>query len=341
MGSVKPGGTDLFQQKEPEQKSAKSTVLLWQFFLFPLLIVVAALGVFLLFGAFAKDSDTPQELLEKVKSGGSNQGQQAAHQLALLVRDEYDKQAENPDRDPPFYAQLGFRDGLVQAMETALEENASAKRQELLALMIGLTQAEKGIPSLLAALYPKNTKVRYDDDVRAAATLGLVYFDGRPAQHALARVALEEKDQELCALAMTGLVKLAGKPGAEDPQVIRALHKGIDAQHPGVRLQAACGLGVRGLRDKQIVDEIEVDRVSWILGQALTREGLTDFGIGDRFQPGALRNASRAAAVLGDEELRVKVERLTKSDLERNEEVRRVAREQLKLWGAAKAPEED
>ena len=45
--------------------------------------------------------------------------------------------------------------------------------------------------------------------------------------------------------------------------------------------------------------------------------------------------------MLGDEELRVKVERLTKSDLERNEEVRRVAREQLKLWGAAKAPEED
>ncbi|MDJ0974926.1 MAG: HEAT repeat domain-containing protein [Planctomycetota bacterium] len=340
MGSVKPAGSDLFQREEPKPKTSKSTVLVWQFFLFPLLIVVAALGVFLLFGAFAKDTDTPQELLERVRSGGSNQQAQAAHQLALLVRDEYDKQKANPKREPPFYAQLGFREGLVEAMDKSLNENASVKRQELLAIMIGLTQAEDGIDSLLRALYPEGRR-NYDDDVRFGAALGLVYFEGRAAQSALARVVLEERDDEIRAVAVTGLVKLARAPGEEDPAVVRALRRGLEARHPGVKVQSACGLGVRGLRMKQTVDGGEVDRVAQIVGQALTREGLAELGIGERFQPGALRNASRAAAVLGDAELKQKVERLTKSDLEGDESVRQVAREALKRWGATTAPKED
>ncbi len=79
---------------------------------------------------------------------------------------------------------------------------------------------------------------------------------------------------------------------------------------------------------------------SRVLSAALTREGLTKLGIGTRFQPGALRNACRAAGVLGDPALKAKVERISKSDLEGDEDVRRVAREQLKLWGGAKAPKE-
>lgn len=340
VGSVKPAGNPLFQQEEPTPTTRKSTVLVWQFFLFPLLIVTAALGVFLLFGAFAKDSDTPQELLERVRSGGSNQQAQAAHQLALLVRAEYDRQRADPDREPPFYAQLGFREGLVEAMDTSLDENASAKRQELLALMIGLTQAEAGVPSLLRALYPEGRR-NYDDDVRFGAALGLVYFQGRVAQSALARVVLEERDDEIRAVAVTGLVKLAGVPGAEDPAVVRALRRGLEARHPGVKVQSACGLGVRGLRAPVTVDGGEVDRVAQLVGQALTREGLAALGIGERFQPGALRNACRAAAVLGDAELKTKVERLTKSDLEGDENVRQVAREALQRWGAQTAPKEE
>lgn len=327
VGGVDPGsaGADpIFHQAEPTAETGKSTVLLWQFFLFPLLIVVAALGIFLLFGAFAGDSETPQELAERLVSGGSNEQAQSAHQLALLIREEYDKQQGDPDRDPPFYAESSFRRAIVQALATAVSENTSAKRQELLAIMAGLIQAEEAIPSLLEPLFPSEGNKSYDDDVRFGAVLGLVYFDGRSAQSALARVASDLQDNEVRALAMTGLVKIAGAPGAEDPMVLAALRKGLTADHPGVRVQAACGLGVRGVRDPSGLQ---------ILDQALTREGLSNMKIGERFQPGALRNACRAAAALADPSLKEKVERLASSELEGDDQVRLVAQDQLNRWG--------
>lgn len=317
-------GDPIFQQKEPKKDAGKSTVLLWQFFLFPLLIVVAALGIFLLFGAFAGDSDTPQELADKLLSGGSNEQSQAAHQLALLVRDEYDKQKADPDREDAFYSTPAFKRTIVNALGKAISENDSPKRQELLAIIAGLIQAEDAIPVMLEPVFPENANTKYDDDVRFGAVLGLVYFDGRTAESALARVASRSDDAEVRALAMTGLVKTAGAAGTEDPKVVAALRKGVADTHPGVRVQAACGLGVRGVSDPGAIV---------ILSKALSRDGLKEMGIGERFQPGALRNACRAAAVLGLPTLKSKVEALADSEQEGDDQVRLVAQEQLARWG--------
>ena len=59
MGATGKADDPLFQRTKPAPETKRSTVLVWQFFLLPLLIVVAALAVFLLFGAFAGSESSP------------------------------------------------------------------------------------------------------------------------------------------------------------------------------------------------------------------------------------------------------------------------------------------
>jgi hypothetical protein len=79
-----------------------------------------------------------------------------------------------------------------------------------------------------------------------------------------------------------------------------------------------------------------------VLEASLSREGLTAMGVPPQFHAQALRNASRAAARLGDQSLKASVERLTSSDREGDSGVRQIAREALKRWRpAASTPVED
>ena len=168
------GGLDpIFQKSEPVERPQKSTLLLWQFFLFPLLIVAAAVGVFVLFGAIAGAQKSPEELLDVVIHGGANEQQQAAHQLALVLQSECDRvermRAEGREPDPaPFYEAAGFRKGLRQAYELALKEGDESRLQ-MLALAIGRTGDTDAVPLLLATLYPEAPRPAASIDVRRRA----------------------------------------------------------------------------------------------------------------------------------------------------------------------------
>ncbi len=333
--------SDLFQKVEPRAEPQKSTLLLWQFFLLPLLIVIAAVGVFLLFGAFAGTDDGPEALLQAVLEGGDNEKRQAAHQLAIVINDEYRRVSRGERSDePPFYGERTFRARLRKALEGALGTRESPEHQELLAKMVGLIGDEQSIPSLSRALYPKGGGASYDDNVRRGAAQGLLFLAHPGTLPLLARAAQDEADGQVRILALSALanIGLVGDldPSEEPPAVLMALRKGLsetaEAQS-GARVNAAVGLAVRGIGGDDVLE---------VLGASLSREGLAAMKVPPQFHAQALRNASRAAARLGDRGLRANVERLTSIETEGDSGVRQIAREALKRWRpAASTPDQD
>ena len=344
VDSAADGGSaqdDLFQKAEKQAKPQKSTMLLWQFFLFPLLIVIAAVGVFLLFGAFAGTDDGPEDLLQTVVEGGDNEKRQAAHQLAIVINDEYRRVARGERADePPFYAERSFRARLRSAFEGALGTRESSEHQELLAKMVGLVGDEQAIPALSRALYPESgSEGDYEDSVRRGAAQGLLFLAHPATLPLLARAAQDRADGQVRILALSALANMglvgSVEPGDEPPAVVLALRKGLsetNESQSAARVNAAVGLAVRGIGGDDVVA---------VLRASLSREGLTDMKVPPQFHAQALRNASRAAARLGDQSLRAGVERLTNSDTEGDSGVRQIAREALKRWRSATATPDD
>ena len=327
---------DLFQKAERKAQPQKSTLLLWQFFLFPLLIVIAAVGVFLLFGAFAGTDDGPEDLLQTVIEGGDNEKRQAAHQLAIVINDEYRRVARGEEADkPPFYRERSFRTKLRGALEASLGTRESPEHQELLAKMVGLIGDEESIPALSRALYPATGEPDYADNVRRGVAQGLLFLAHPATLPLLAQAAHDDPDGQVRILALSALANmgLVGSvaPADEPEAVVRALRKGLaetNASLAGARVNAAVGLAVRGIGGEAVVE---------VLRASLTREGLTTMKVPPQFHAQALRNASRAAARLGDQSLRASVERLTNSGTEGDSGVRQIAREALKRWRPAAA----
>ncbi len=325
QGSGGDAADPIFQKEEPKRRADKSTILLWQFFLFPVLIVAAAVGVFVLFGAVSGSAATPAELLDKVLTGGDNEQQQAAQQLAIEISRERRRVERGEDEDePPFYADPMFRKKLHEAFRVSLGADGTNERRGALARALGRTQDPAAVALLSSVLHPGDGKEPFDAAVRREAAVGLLFMEDRAAEGALVRAAGDDDEQvrdiAYNALALLGLPKHGGK-AADGPQVMPVLRKGLEDPMAGVRVNAAYALAVRG-------DPAGVP----LLRRSLTRKDLQEMGIPPDLHAQALRNAIRGAAYLGDDELKVLVTRLSSTETEQDGNVRQIAREALARW---------
>src|SRR6185436_18555011 len=83
-----PPDEDLTEVRKP------ASLLIAQFFLFPLIIIGISVGIFLFFGYLifgSVDQKTPSQYLERMRSGTGTQRWQAAYELSNLVK-------ANPER---------------------------------------------------------------------------------------------------------------------------------------------------------------------------------------------------------------------------------------------------
>ena len=326
----------LFQKEEPQGPAPKRALLLWQFFLFPVLIVVAALGVFLLFGLLGSDEQTPEGLMTTILKGGANRQKQAAQQLGILIseerrRIETAKENKDTEAEPAFYASPAFHQQLLRAFELARKEG-SRERQRALARAIGVAQVTAGIPRLLDVLYPEDTKQKASpQEVRRAAAAGLLHFESRAAESAYLRLVEDAADSQVRVMGMSGPALLGlpqhGGRARDATEVMPALVDALDDTNSGVRLNAAYALALRG-------DE----RAIPYLKQSLTDEGLKTLGIHDEFRREALSNAIRGSAQLGAASLRVLVEQLTD---DKDAAVGARARTALEQWRSTKGESSD
>lgn len=337
-GSLRGGvGTSdpLFQKQEPVEHTPRRVVLLWQFFLFPLLIVGAAVGVFVFFGAIAGSGKDPDAWLKQLRSGGENAKQQAAYELAQQVareRERVDADArEGGEGAPPFYADPEFLGGLRSAYADALADGTDDRRRAL-AVMIGLTRDVSGLPLLERTLYPEGDQAAFSESVRIGAAEGVGWMGTPPTLPVVVRMAGDD-DAQVRALAIVALSRLVDPESlgiaartrervAGDPRILDTLRGALEDTDVGVRLNAAVGLALLG-----------DDAGAGTLAKSLDPVAMAEMEIPSDIQRRLFMvNAIKGARILGTEALRAQVERLTDAEVEKDDVVRQKARAALERW---------
>jgi HEAT repeat protein len=318
-GSVNHGAGDaseldpIFQGEETVDRPTKRATLLFQFFLFPLLIVVAAVGVFLFFGLIGGTKRTAREYLDEVMQGGENVQKQAAQQLAVLLkearREETEAIAAKKDY-VPFYADPRFRTDLLRAFEDSFPDR-SLDRKRFLALAMGSVGDPAYVAPLTNRLASKDGTPA-EDELRVAIAAALANLERPEAVPALARLS-KDADVSVANVAVVGLA-----PVRTDASTA-ALRAALADERFEVKVNAAAALARRGIDDG--VAEIE---------KTLDPAALPGLGIRSvDAQRAALVNAMRAVHALKVERLKPKVEALKEHG---DDVVRRLARDVLDRW---------
>jgi len=328
-GTQGPGAADgpaagdpIFQGDERVDRTTRRSALLFQFFLFPLLIVIASVGVFLLFGAIGGGEKRPQELLDAVISGGENVQKQAVQDLAVRIVEERRKVDRGDLKaSEAFYAAPAFQARLLQAYEGAVREQRGPAREQVLAVCLGVVGQPAFVPALTGALAATR-----DPAVRRAAAMALGAIDDDAVIEPLVG-ALKDPDDAVRSFAIQGLSR------RKSPAVVAPLKAALEDGNALVRMNAAAALAHLGdPAGKALVAQM-LDP-AWVEANVVKAgdgTGGTDPGLRQSARRNALSNGLRGARTLKADELKPLVEALTR---DADEEVRALARQVLDQWGS-------
>ena len=123
---------DIIEERKP------TSLLVAQFFLFPLIIIAICVGIFLLFGYLTYEQRSPREFLKALQSGSEAQRWQAAYELSNHVSSN--KEKLDPDLlDEMFVSYQNSKGGDVRV-------------RRYLALAIGRTGDKRAVPLLVEGL---------------------------------------------------------------------------------------------------------------------------------------------------------------------------------------------
>jgi HEAT repeat protein len=129
-----PTADELLEIKKP------TSLLIAQFFLFPLIIIAICIGIFLLFGYLTYEQKTPQEYLNDVRTGSELCCRwQSAYELSNIISSKKDK-IRNTD----------FVHDLIKVYEGSREGDPRIRRY--LALTMGHLGDTRAVPALIQGL---------------------------------------------------------------------------------------------------------------------------------------------------------------------------------------------
>ena len=135
-----PPPEDLIEVKKP------TSLLIAQFFLFPLIIIAICIGIFLLFGYLTYDQKTPQDLLNEVSTGSELCCRwQSAYELSNIISTQKDK-IRNTD----------FVNKLIKVYQGSSAGDPRIRRY--LALTMGHLGDPRAVPALIEGLNDKDTE---------------------------------------------------------------------------------------------------------------------------------------------------------------------------------------
>jgi HEAT repeat protein len=141
---------DLTEERKP------TSLLVAQFFLFPLIIIAICVGIFLLFGYLTQEQRSPREYLSVIQNGSDSQRWQAAVELSHQVFTEKDKM------DPAFAGDM------IAAYRNV--RNGDVRVRRYLALAIGNIGDKRAVPSLVEGLDDSDT----ENQIYTLSALGLI-----------------------------------------------------------------------------------------------------------------------------------------------------------------------
>jgi HEAT repeats len=323
-----PGSDPIFHQEEPVERPVRARALVFQFFLVPLMIVLAAVGVYLFFGSLAGSRDSPSEYLDAVMTGGDNLQKQAAHQLGILIAEERARidAGKDPDR-APFWNEAGFRERLRRAFVESFPDE-SVERQVFLAFALG----QVGDPSYLDTL-KEHLGPGEAPEVRRAVVQAIGLLPGPAVVPTLVGL-LEDKDEPVRNLAVAGLARPDRR---DDPLAREGLRRALEDPSDYVKAHAGAALALVGDASgrewvEHLLDPAWVERK--IAAPSASGGAAATAGAEDRaaLRRAYLANGIRGALGLRDESLRPRVEALLEDD---DGAIRALARDALDRWKKA------
>jgi len=128
-----PAAEDLIEVKKP------TSLLIAQFFLFPLIIIAICVGIFLLFGYMTYEQKTPRDYLNDIRTGSDTRRWQAAFELSNIVSSDKEKL-----RDTEFVPQL------IAVYRGSRDEDPRVR--QFLALTMGHMGDGRAVPVLVEGL---------------------------------------------------------------------------------------------------------------------------------------------------------------------------------------------
>jgi len=128
-----PPPEDLLEVRKP------TSLLIAQFFLFPLVIIAICVGIFLLFGYLTYDQKTPQEYLSDIRTGSESRRWQSAFELSNVISSDKER-LRNTD----------CVTDLTKGYEGSRTEDPRVRR--FLALTMGHLGDKRAVPALLEGL---------------------------------------------------------------------------------------------------------------------------------------------------------------------------------------------
>jgi len=129
-----PAQDELVEEKRP------TSLLIAQFFLFPLIIIAICVGIFLLFGYLTYEQKTPQEYLSEVRTGSELCCRwQSAYELSNIISSRKEK-LRNTD----------FVNDLIKVYQTSHDADPRVRRY--LALTMGHLGDPRAVPALIEGL---------------------------------------------------------------------------------------------------------------------------------------------------------------------------------------------
>jgi HEAT repeat protein len=231
-----PTVDDLIEVKKP------TSLLIAQFFLFPLIIIAICIGIFLLFGYLTYEQKSPQEYLSDVRNGSELCCRwQSAYELSNIISSQKAK-LRNTD----------FVNDLVKVYQTSHSEDARVRRY--LALTMGQLGDSRAIPALVEGLNDTES----DNQIYDMWALGSI--GGSSAVPDITK-KLDAKDPAIRRTAAYVLGAL------KDPRATHALTIALNDSSEDVRWNAAIALAqlndasgselLTRLLDRNYVDKLE------------------------------------------------------------------------------------
>ncbi|MGD8328638.1 MAG: HEAT repeat domain-containing protein [Acidobacteriota bacterium] len=230
---------DDIERPEETDDSANPLRVALGFFIFPMLLVIGAVGVFLLFGLIAHEDKTAQEYLAEVTGGGINEPWQGAFGLAnLLAQDDslrgdpaiaqlIANALDHPNAEDPqvrtflllALGRVGDPDSIPLLTGYLDDPDADVRLKTLWAIgNIGAPAAQQSVPQLVERLTDEDAAVRG----YSAYVLGTL--DDQRAVDPL-EVALNDPVGQVRFNAAVALARLGSDAGMEE------LHRMIDRKY--------------------------------------------------------------------------------------------------------------
>ena len=273
-----PADTDDDTTEEGAPKGAGR--LIARFFLLPLLVVGAAVGIFLVFNLMTFERRTPRDYLQEVRGGSANRRWQAAFELSRSL----------PNLPPEERAALTAETlRIFEGLSGKRPEDASVRRY--LVLVLGRLGEPAALPALQAAAKDP------DPDTRLYAIWAIGKIGDRSA---LPAVLEASQSDDAGARKMAAYV--LGQLG--DPQAVPRLEVLAEDKVADVRWNAAIGLAELGSSSGLPVLRSMIDRAALARLAEITSEQAE----------AAMVNALKALSLLKDAGTLPQIEKVAKDD---------------------------